>query len=171
MIKNQLDSHCKFLIAVFFYWLQSLYQVYIVLLNVRSPNLSINVCSIEHTDSRVVLVLMAQKLLLCHSYSLFVVRIRRMEEEWRRRRGDGTRGVFGVVHNAPLWVSMAGWWCHGWQGPKPTELVKARHDWSHRRVSDIVVWNQAMTEGSSPFSSYRNTTCQSVSYLKKFFFF
>lgn len=120
-------------------------------------------CSLEYTDPRAVLVLMAQKLLLCHSYSFFVVSIRGMKGEWRRRRGEGTRGVFGVVHNAPLWVGMAGWWCHGWQDPKPTELVKAWHDWTHRRVSDIVVLNQAVTEGSSPFNSNKNTSCQSVS--------
>lgn len=100
--------------------------------------------------------------------------------EWRGSadggevRGDEVCWVFvgcllelSMAHNAPLCMSMVGWWCHGWQDPKnPLSLRRRDMIGTKRRVAGIVLLNQAVTGGSSPAWSQRNPNCQSSMFGK-----
>ncbi len=50
------------------------------------------------------------------------------EERWGEAWCVGCLWGSWKAHNDPLCLCMVRWWCHGWQDPKPTELVEAWHD-------------------------------------------
>lgn len=54
-------------------------------------------------------------------------KVRGVEVCWGWHQGGCGRSW--ETDNAPLCARLGGWWCHGWQNPKPTELVKAWHAW------------------------------------------